>query len=127
MFDIVEKNKPAYHVDRENYRRFDQGKTAFSLLRKYPEKFDGRKVLFTTECHVSNDLHSNQRFSRTLSRTVQAIKSELLETNIPADDHSDLILSKHGVLENTQNVKTAAALFGADQSGICLLNRDWVK
>jgi len=76
-------------------------------------------VLFSTECHVPDELQGKQSFSRILSQTVQSIKSELLETNILADRNAELTLDKPGFLNNTENIKTAAALFGADKSGIC--------
>jgi len=126
MFEIEEKNKPTYFVDNQEYKRFDQRNTAFNLLKRYPEKFNGRETLFTTECHVSNEKQRKHNFSTILSKTVQTIKSELLETNISSNDNEDLTTCTYCDSDNTKNIKTAAALFGADKSGICLLNKDWI-
>ncbi|HJO93104.1 MAG TPA: reductive dehalogenase domain-containing protein [Victivallales bacterium] len=127
MFEITEIDKPTYSIDKKIYRRFDQRNTAFSILRKYPEKFGGNnKVLFNNECHASDSLHDNKSFSKTLASTVETIKSQLLETNIASEKNSDFSINNQDILENTKNVKAAASLFSADKSGICKLNKNWI-
>jgi hypothetical protein len=60
MFNVLEKDKPLYFVDKEKYQRLDQRNTGFNILKKYPEKFNGRKTLFTNECHIPYNLHADK-------------------------------------------------------------------
>ncbi|MCP4180931.1 MAG: reductive dehalogenase [bacterium] len=127
MFEVSKIDEPTYFINEKIYKRFDQRNTAFNILRKHPEKFNNKNnVLFNDECNASDDLHSSKNFAKALSLTVETIKSQLLESNITPDKNSALSAVKQNILENTEEVKSAALLFGADKSGICKLNKNWI-